>query len=374
MSCSHFVKHIGRFGLIFLVLVVLESIVMIVDGVSLRFPSNPLSMDSDTIWLFIVNMLNIAFFIHISFSAILNENLFELYAFLLFRTFVSIRVIFDVIDRDDTCRESLLLAYCYSMFAFIMGFYGVYIVLICCLKRELGWRFYKEVGVKLELKKCYSFYQAFKTCVKLDTYSCGMLIFSCLYFSSGDDFVVGIVLSVVMLLVAISWLVLGHRAIHKENRCMMQAFLASAPLTPVYAIYFIVMFAEGPESYRGTVFTSVLVVSVLAMVMRAALIVSAVMLYQQFGNGLLMEVFARKRDGENLQRRRTVMEIEDSGVDHIDMDPASSNSKFYSDIESDLGSDPISSEHTTFPEFGLDPTVSSDDLKTSGPELGDALI
>lgn len=328
MTCAqiwHFVKHIGKFGLIFLLFVVVESIVMVFDGIYLRWPGNPGAMDTDTIWHFTVNILNIAFFLHISFSAILNENLFELYAFLLFRTFISIRVILDVMDREDTCRESLLLVYCYGMFAFVMMFYGIYLVLVCCLKRELGWRFYKEVGVKLELKKCYSFYQAFKTCVKLDTYSSGILIFSCLYFSSGDDFVTGIVLSVIMLVVEAMWLVLGYKAVHSEHQCRMQVFLVSALLAPIYAIYFIVMFAGEPESYRAEVFTSVLVVATLAMVMRVALIAAAMLLYQQFGTGLLMEVFARKRDGETgvAQGGRMIMEIESSGIDEIDMDPSS---------------------------------------------------
>lgn len=301
----------------------MESILLICDTLWLRWPVNPVLADPGTEWIFIITMVNIAFILYVSFSAILNENLFELYVFLFYRLLFIVRVVFDIIERRDTCRAEYLEGYCFSMFSFVVLCNIAYFALVCCLKSELGWRFFKEVGVKIELKKLYSFYQAFKTMMKFDVVMNCQLVFTCLYFSAGRvDFTLCLGLSITLVVISIAWLYIGHRAVHKENVLLMRIFLSLATLAPAYAIYFIIY----EEDKEGS-FYRVLAIGLIAICVRVGLLISAVLVYQQFETGLLTEVFLRKHatqttDAENNNTTVMVIEDGDSTIDRFGPNPA----------------------------------------------------
>jgi len=276
----------------FICFVVVEAIFLVIDRMILFYQQD----DDNSNWLFGIMLINVIFFVYLCFSSILNENMFEMYAFIAASLLLSFRVLLDYFWQDEDCSTHPF-AYCMTQMVVILVLQLVYLVMGYYVIKEMGWKFYKEVGSDLNLKKMYSIYQAFLSFAKLDIQFVFLLIFTGLYFSADIRFTTGLVLSSISVSLELTWLVVAYKSITKENGTLFKIFLPLTVVMPAYILVVVIHFSQDPDIGSGSKLVKMVILGSLAIINRSILIYVALLVRRNFDKGLKQRLFEKDKSG-----------------------------------------------------------------------------
>lgn len=116
-------------GKIFLVLVMVETLFLLIDRVILSYHIADLLDEPNALWWAGVMVINLAFFLHLSISAIKKESKYELLACVIVSFVLSLRVVGDFLWRQDHCQQDKLGFFCSGALIVVLLFQVLYIVL-----------------------------------------------------------------------------------------------------------------------------------------------------------------------------------------------------------------------------------------------------
>ncbi|TFY72648.1 hypothetical protein EVG20_g358 [Dentipellis fragilis] len=161
-----------------------------------------------------------------------------------------------------------------------------YIALGWKIYTEFGWKVYKFLGADRRIKKMFAHYQIFQCLVKFDVFffvSFSVQFIWLVLQSHNWEFYI----TVAALPFSVVLLVEGHLAARYEHRMMMYTFMAGCGGALVYFCYkFIKVLIHKDDDDFISVWQSLTIFSVIAIILLVATIVYAIIVMRNFGRGL----------------------------------------------------------------------------------------
>ncbi|KAJ7275254.1 hypothetical protein B0H12DRAFT_1265994 [Mycena haematopus] len=161
-----------------------------------------------------------------------------------------------------------------------------YIALGWKIYDEFGWKVYKFLGADRRIKKMYANYQIYECLVKFDVFFwvgfSVQFIWLVLVVHNWEFYVTCAALPLSLVL-----LVEGHLAARHENKWMMLTFISGCGAAMIYFVYKLVKVLRfrNTEDFI-TVWKTLTIFSVIAIVLLAVTFVFAIMVLRNFGRGL----------------------------------------------------------------------------------------
>eukprot|EP00761_Pharyngomonas_kirbyi_P010415 gb/GECH01010435.1/.p1 GENE.gb/GECH01010435.1/~~gb/GECH01010435.1/.p1 ORF type:complete len:328 (+),score=51.72 gb/GECH01010435.1/:1-984(+) len=251
------------------------------------------------------------FMVYFAFDSIWNENIFEFIAFIIASLLLVLRVFYRITPSFTSKEGAASDVTGVYLGLLIAGFVIVglcqiaYFVLCFPVIRSFGWMVFKKVGADNALIKYYRVYQTFVSSLKIDftiTLSIAFLGFFFIKFEwyTLTGFIIGLLATFIGSFIA--WF-----AARYENKLVLTIFLLWSMLLPIYLVYKIVRVLSGhaelhksttPDSLKSDTIITLVSMGVIAIFVRAFLILVGVMAMLDFGRGLREQVFKKNENTE----------------------------------------------------------------------------
>ncbi|XP_038075543.1 uncharacterized protein LOC119743225 [Patiria miniata] len=243
-------------------------------------------------------IVNIVFCLFYVFHAILLEHPYELFVFAFSITAL---LIYCVSNFVETLGEGLNIVklvrlVVIGLFGTFDMIYGMYLGAMYYRQRNL---IFRTVGANINLQalcgNMYLFSDLLKFNVQLETSMVILVLDDGIYLNTSmEKIVLGLGLPVTLI-----WNVVGFLAIRYENRILVGLFLLTCWVLPVYTTYKFVdisfLWPTWTQHSQKVLPSCILVCGILAILVRAFLVVVVVHLSQNFGHGLGEKVFGGKK-------------------------------------------------------------------------------
>ncbi|KAA1468574.1 hypothetical protein DENSPDRAFT_878231 [Dentipellis sp. KUC8613] len=172
-----------------------------------------------------------------------------------------------------------------------------YIALGWKIYTEFGWKVYKFLGADRRIKKMFAHYQIFQCLVKFDVFffvSFSVQFIWLVLQSHNWEFYI----TCAALPFSVVLLVEGHLAARYEHRTMMLTFMAGCGGALVYFCYkFIKVLIHKDDKDFNSVWQSLTIFSVIAIILLVATIVYAIIIMRNFGRGLKDQINKKQEIG-----------------------------------------------------------------------------
>ena len=192
------------------------------------------------------------FQIYFSWDAIANENTIQLFAWVAMNVAsfgYSLFQIKDVSNVDSVWAtySGLFFAICVLLALFSVASGFLTFKLYC----EYGWKVYKKIGADPRMKTMYRTYQIFLMLLKacFFVFVSFSLQFMILVLRAEDP---ELYLTIVALVITVIILFFASKALKKENRMMMIAFIAATFLALAYFLFKLVRMYQPDQAYKYT--------------------------------------------------------------------------------------------------------------------------
>jgi len=229
------------------------------------------------------------FLVYFSVDGVLNENKFEVFCFLLVNilvAFYSLSYFFTLSGPPSYLQ--------WIRFGLIMFFSPLNILLGILSYKALGWKIYRKIGTNGQLIHMYRTYQIFLAFLKMDL-QFGLTIVLAIgifYHVASLEFYLDIGFFVITIL----WAGLGWFAIRHEISKLVVVFFLFALVEPGYLLWKAVAVLTVNGDWRQAQYTApVIIISGLALVCRALLIIYTFLSYRHFNKGL-RNIFEKEED------------------------------------------------------------------------------
>ena len=273
-------------------------------------------------WSFVVLTIQIVACAFFSWDAVTMENKYELYAFLLSTTFITLRITFEYFSGEMGCGDHTGNGFpiCTATLAAVIVFQCVFYALAYNVKDAMGWRFYREFGADASLESMYQDQLIFLSLKKVD-FSLALIILATgiLYTGARSLFTV---LMFAFLLLEMFWFSLASFGVHRESNKAMLAFFLLSIMTPINVFIMFVdkgfkdLFSSADGSVLGTMWNTTVgnstiqtrdamafqmaidkfvILAVVSLVVRFFTVICGIRVFFNFGGGLKERVFAKER-------------------------------------------------------------------------------
>jgi len=281
-------KDLSKIAKIFLALILMESLVLI--ALTIQRMAQPKTDYSEKFSaLMLVNTILLLLF---ALDGVVNENLFELVAFVLVNVFVTFFIFFQFFySYFSNHSEDVEMAILWIRFLSVLIFTPINVILSFLVYRAFGWRIYRKIGASVELTDMYRVYQQWTAILKLDLQFGINLVMMAGFFlgHSGMELTVDII----ALAITFLWALLGWFTIRSESR-LVYVFFAFAPLEPGYLLWKLVVYLHNGQLDSHEIWTiPFYIMGILAVICRTMLVTWAYFAFSNYGKGL-REVFNKE--------------------------------------------------------------------------------
>lgn len=226
-------------------------------------------------------------------DAILLENKYQLFSFMLLNAIVLFYVTYDFAYDEIammTLKPAKLVRLC------VVAVCAPVNVLLGVLTfNEFGWVAARTVGTSVERIVVYERFQRLTALIKSDVQlALTLLLFSLLFLHQDLAFAVA---DGVLLALSLPWALLLYRGVRHESPLLTKACIVLGVVDPTYIVCRIAFFvANGASSVgSGRQVYIMLSMAVLAILLRIGTLASAVRVWLSFGSGLLETIASRQR-------------------------------------------------------------------------------
>eukprot|EP00002_Diphylleia_rotans_P033517 TRINITY_DN7136_c0_g1_i1.p1 TRINITY_DN7136_c0_g1~~TRINITY_DN7136_c0_g1_i1.p1 ORF type:complete len:231 (+),score=49.39 TRINITY_DN7136_c0_g1_i1:53-745(+) len=200
--------ELSRTGKLFLTIVSIECVLLALLGIVSLFIYN----DRVTIFYIILLLVAIGFLGFSAQHAVINENQYELAAFIATSFLLYIRVVINYVYESDEDEEELN-DILYLIALIVASLFQVsYFYLAWAVYKDFGYRLYKTIGTDPQVIALYNQYQIFLSCIRLDIQLSIILICTAGLFLLGEDDW-ELYVDIVAMILTFIWAYFGHRSV-----------------------------------------------------------------------------------------------------------------------------------------------------------------
>jgi hypothetical protein len=175
-------------------------------------------------------LVNVVFIFLFAIDAVISENAFELFGFLIVNIGVSAFITWQFFYSRAN-NEVITL---WIRFISVCVFTPLNVILSIMVYRSFGWRMYKKLGADVELTHMYRTYQQMSSLIKVDLQFALNLVLASGFFVK-TSLEIGI--DIGALVIALLWAALGLVAIRMEHKPSLLLFLTTFILHPGYVVF-----------------------------------------------------------------------------------------------------------------------------------------
>jgi hypothetical protein len=231
-------------------------------------------------------------FCYIALDAVLNENEFQLFGFLVMTLAMTARITYQLVRVQISGRlRYMILVPAIVVYMCQIGFF----IIIIPVYRSFGWKLYYKVGTSPELGTSYKWYQFYLTLVKIDLETCTSLVLMAIWLLNWQTIVsyVGFGVGVLFTFVIAPFGVyLGCR---KEIKIIQWLAIILNSGFPIFIIYNIVAIWVFPNQINlmvpigeiNDIRIILTIMSVFAVLMRVNVLIFGILMTFQQGKGLV---------------------------------------------------------------------------------------
>jgi len=269
-----------------IVIMIIES--MIIIGLTIERMVHPTTQNSEKYaTLMLINSVFISAF---AIDGVLNENIFELFAFVVVSIFTLLITVYQFVEQDVTTEVIVL----WIRFIAVCIFIPINIVMSYVCYKNFGWIVYKKIGASVEITSMYSRYQQMLALLKLDLqFGINLVVMAGLFlFSDWEIWVDAGVMALTIIVLGITW-----GGLRQEKKWAVFIFFVFAPVEPVYIFYKFVHYANHPLD--STIYEPLVYVAGSVAVVNRLLLMIWVFLCRRNFDKNLKEVFTKEDEEEN---------------------------------------------------------------------------
>lgn len=287
-------------GKLFLSVIILECLVICGTTTAILF-STP--SHASTYYCVLV-LLTILFLAYFGIDAVVQENTYQLIAFLLTTLLLTTRVVYSYVfaqsddDNENSTRTDHTLVFIAMVVAAVCQL--LYAPLGYFVYKSFGWRTFKRVGASEAIIEMFHKYQIFLSVLKVDVQFCIVVTLMAGFFLD-YHWAFGVIVSGLFVTLVFSYVVIDF-GIKQERTGVVLSFLAFSLIAPAYIIYKLVMIYEDESLVKNvdngdtkdTTRYLLTISSVFALLCRAACMISLLVCYSNFGRSLKEIVFEKE--------------------------------------------------------------------------------
>jgi len=222
-------------------------------------------------------------------DGVVNENAFELVAFVLVTLSVTGIITYQFFwFREGTETDVLLVR-----FISVCVFTPVNIVLSIFVYRNFGWFVYRKIGASIHMIDMYRVYQQTISLLKVDLQFGVNLVMVAWFFLTTELENYELYMNIVVIVLTFVWAGLGWASVRMEKKVGIGIFFAFAPIQPAYIIYKLIKLHSSPKDVYAPLIYSMGSASIISRIMSVIWVIRCTV---NFGNG--MDRIFRKEDEE----------------------------------------------------------------------------
>eukprot|EP00762_Andalucia_godoyi_P002122 ANDGO_02530.mRNA.1 hypothetical protein AMSG_03988 len=299
-NTSNYHFSVPLIGKIFLTVILLECFV--VCGTTIAVLASTPSHAST--YYCILVLLTIIFLGYFGIDAVVQENSYQLVAFLLTTVLLTSRVVYSyVFARSDSNNKNLtevdqslvfaaMIVACVCQVLYIPIGYKVY--------QSFGWKTFKRVGASSGIISMFKAYQIFLSIIKVDIQFCIVVTLMAGFFLD-YHWAFGVIVSGLFVTLVFSYVVIDF-GIKQERSGIVLAYLLFSLFAPAYIVYKLIMIYEDEDLIKNvdngdskdTTRYLLTISAVCALICRIGCMSTCIFCYTNFGKSLKEIVFDKE--------------------------------------------------------------------------------
>lgn len=265
--------------------------------------------------------------LYFSLDAVLLENVFQFYASQLLHCLITAYVIWHWLGHGEDLGR-MYQRFSLAVMIAVCVFQALYLLLLRPVKESFGYRMYKLLGGNAAIRPLYRTASIFFTLLKLD-FALGVLmcLLAVFYLFSQP---LQIALNVAAGVATLGWLMLGYALVQRESKRLAPYFFLFALLEPAYLIYKLIAMRVandgsgdqiGDEPYPVFSWRQLLLTGCVAILVRLACIVYALLAIRNFGMGLREKLWISSGSGGHAGQAQPTLSVAHSPLNNYDQGP-----------------------------------------------------